>query len=142
MNVYFFSDYAPNTQMLEELGGSITEQFEDTLSNIHRENHEIVFTEDRIIYRQRIKICHTIPADSIVVLDGSILLQDAWLKAGVNTLLIPQIKQAVGKWGGILFKYCGLLQVHRIEVSTSEWTSTTSAVCAEKIEERMALAVK
>lgn len=142
MHVYFFAEYAPNPQMLEDLGGSITQQFDDPISDIHRKSHEIVFTENRISCGQRIKIRHTIPADSIVVLNGSLLLQDAWLKAGVHTLLIPQMKQEVGKWGSILFKYCGLLQVRRIEVSTSEWTGTTSATCAEKIEKRIALAIK
>ena len=126
MNIYFFSEYTPAPDMIKELGAPITAQFKDTISDIQRRSNQIVFTENRIIGGQQILVCHTIPAESIVVVDGPILLQDAWLKAGVATLLIPQMKQEAGKWGSILFKYCGLLQVHRIEVSISEWTSKVS----------------
>lgn len=123
MNIYFFSESTPDSNMIKDLGVPITTQFKDTISDIQRRSNEIVFIENRIIGGQQIKICHTIPAESIVVVDGPILLQDAWLKAGVATLLIPQMKQETGKWGSILFKYCGLLQIHRIEVSISQWTS-------------------
>ena len=123
MNIYFFSEYPPDPDMVKDLGDPITTQFKDTISDIQRISNQIVFTENRIIVGQQIKICHTIPAESIVVVDGPILLQDAWLKAGVATLLIPQMKHEAGKWGSILFKYCGLLQIHRIEVGISEWTS-------------------
>lgn len=67
--------------------------------------------------------CHTISAESIVVVEGPILLQDAWLKAGVAKLLIPGIEQKAGNWGSVSFKYCGLTQVHQISVITSKWSS-------------------
>lgn len=137
MNIYFFSEYTPDLNMIKDLGAPITAQFQDTISDIHRRSNQIVFTENRIICGQRINICHTIPAESIVVVDGPILLQDAWLKAGIATLLISQMKQEAGKWGSILFKYCGLLQIHGIEVSISEWTSKVPTR-----EEKVALTTK
>lgn len=141
MNIYFFSERTADPKMLQDLGGSITVHFKDSIKDIQRRNNEIVFTETRIVCGQQIKICHMIPADSIVVVDGPILLQDAWLKAGVATLLIPEMKQETGRWGSIVFKYCGLLQLHRIEVGISQWTSTNPTF-DEKGEEQVASIAK
>lgn len=75
---------------------------------------------------QELKCCNIIPAESIVVVEGPILLQDAWLKAGVAELLVPEIKQELGKWGSVTYKYCGLVKVHQISVTTSVWHGCTS----------------
>lgn len=141
MNVYFFSEHTTDPNMIKDLGTPITAQFKGTISDIHRRSNQIAFIEDQIIWGHKIEICHTIPAESIVVVDGTILLQDAWLKAGIATLLIPQMKHEKGKWGSILLKYCGLLQIHRIEVGISQWTST-DPTRGEKVKEQMTLITK
>ena len=124
MNIYL-SEHIPDPKMLQKMGGAITAQFQGTTSDIHRRGDQITFTEALIIGRQTLNICQIIPAKSIVVVDAPLLLQDAWLKAGVATLLIPQMKQEEGNRGSVLFKYCGLLQVHRLELVTSMWSSST-----------------
>ncbi len=135
MNIYLFSEHTPDPEMLQELGGAITAQFKGTISDIHRRGDQITFTEALIIGRQTLNICQIIPAESIVVVEAPLLLQDAWLKAGVATLLIPQMKQQEGNWGSVLSKYCGLVQVHRLEVVTSTWSSSTPGN-EEKVQEQ------
>ncbi len=125
MNIYYFSELPPDPKMVACLGGAITTQFKGSISDIHRRGNQITFTEAMVIGGQTLNVCQLIPAESIVVVEEPLLLQDAWLKAGVATLLIPQMKQEAGNWGSILFKYCGLLQVHQIEVVTSVWSSGT-----------------
>lgn len=125
MNIYYFSNHTADAQMLKDLGAPLTTQFRSPISEIHHKGNQIVFTETIFMGGQTIKSCHTIPAQSIVVLEGSILLQDAWLKAGITTLLIPQMHQEMDTHGKVLFKYDGLLQVQKIEVVTSPWMSKT-----------------
>ncbi len=141
MNIYFFSERIPDPNMVKDLGGAITAQFKGTLSDIHRRNNQIAFTEAVFLDMQTLNICHTIPAESIVVVEGSLLLQEPWLKAGITTLLIPQMVQKAGGWGEVLLKYCGLLQVHRIEVVTSAWTDGISTA-GEKAQSQVTLAIK
>lgn len=121
MNIYFFAHHTPDPQMLKDLGGTITDRFKGTISDIHRRDNQITFTETLFLGGQELQCCHTIPAESVVVVEGSLLLQEPWLKAGIATLLIPQTIQEVGGWGQVMTKYCGLLQVHKIEVVTSPW---------------------
>ena len=120
MNIYFFSHHVADPRMIKELGG-ITAQFKGTISNIQRKGNQITFTEALFLGGQEIKCCHMIPAESILVVEGPILLQNAWLKAGVSTLLVPEIKQESGRWGSTSYKCCELLQVHQISVVTSVW---------------------
>ncbi len=122
--------------MVNDLSGAITAQFKGTISDIHRREHQIAFTETLFIGGQMINSCHTIPATSIVVVEGSLLLQDPWLKAGVAILLIPQMSQEMDSGEKLSLKYSQLLQVHRIEVVTSKWTSTDLAQ-GKKVEELM-----
>lgn len=123
MNIYFFSEHTPDPKMVKDLSGPITEQFKGIISDIYPRGNQISFTETLHLGGQELKCCHFIPAESIVVVEGPILQQDPWLKAEIATLLILQTTEEAGRWGQILCKYCGLLQVHRIEVVTSQWTS-------------------
>ncbi|MBW4632929.1 MAG: hypothetical protein KME30_13830 [Iphinoe sp. HA4291-MV1] len=125
MDIYFFSPHAPDPEMIKQLGAPITTRFKGEISNIHRTGNLISFTETLYLGGQLLKPCHTIPAESIVVVEGSPLLQSAWLAAGVSTLLIPQMKPEVSVRDCVVLKYCGLLQVHKIEVITSPWSSGT-----------------
>lgn len=125
MNIYFFSHHTPDPEMVQDLGAPITAQFKSPISDIHRIGDRLIFTETLFIGGQTIKTSHTIPAESIVVVEGPLTIQEAWLKAGIATLLVPQINQ-LDSWGRISFKYDGLLQIHQIEVVTSHWTGTKS----------------
>lgn len=107
--------------MVNDLRDPITAQFKGTISDIHPRDHQIAFTETLFIGGQTINTCHSIPATSIVVVEGSLLLQDAWLKAGIATLLIPQMSQEIDSGEKHSLKYSSLLQVHKIQVVTSEW---------------------
>lgn len=124
-NIYLFSYHAPDPKLLEDLGGKITTRFKGTISNIRRQGNMIAFTEALFLGGQELKCCHSIPAKSIVVVEDPILQQDAWLKAGVGTLLVPQMQQERGRWGSTVEKYRGLVQVHDISVSTSVWHGCT-----------------
>ncbi len=94
MNKYYFSELTPDPKMLACLGGAITTQFKGSISDIRRRGNQITFTEAMVIGGQTLNICQLIPAESIVVVEEPLLLQDAWLKAGVATLLK---RQAIGE---------------------------------------------
>ncbi len=122
MNVYYFSSHPPDPKMLRDLGGSIKAHFRGTISNVHARNDQISFTETLHIGGQEIKTCHTIQANSIVVIEAPPILQKSWLDAGVSTLLTPQMhQQASGAWHQVVFQYQGLQQIHKIEVVSSQW---------------------
>jgi len=123
MNIYFFSDHAPDPQMIKDLGAPITTRFKGDISDIQALSNLISFTETLFIGGQRIIARRTIPAESIVIVEAPPILQEAWLAAGVPILLVPQIKQNVGVWHSVVFQYCGLVQVHKIEVVTSVWNN-------------------
>lgn len=121
MNIYFFSYHAPDPKMIKDLGSPLTVQFKGEISNIHTQGNLISFTETLYLGGQRIKANHTIPTESIVIVEASPLLQEAWLTAGISTLLVPQMKREVNEKGCVVLKYCGLVQIHKIEVITSGW---------------------
>lgn len=123
MNIYFFSSHTPDPQMVRDLGVTIKSQFKGCISDIHAQGNEIVFTETLYIGGQTIKACSAIPQNSIVIVEAPPVLQGAWLKAGIQTLLIPQMKQEIDLRGCHTFTYCGLIQVHKIQVETSPWPS-------------------
>jgi hypothetical protein len=125
MDIYFFSPHAPDPKMIQDLGAPIKIRFKGEITNIHRTDHLICFKETLYIGGQMIKPHHTIPAESIVIVEGSPLLQEAWLAAGVSTLLVPQMKPEVNVRDCVILKYCGLLQLHKIEVITSPWRRGT-----------------
>ncbi|MDF5724234.1 MAG: hypothetical protein PUP91_27970 [Rhizonema sp. PD37] len=125
MNIYFFSEHAPAPQMIKDIDVPITTQFKGEISNIQILNNLISFTETLFIGGQRIKAPRTIPGESIVIVQGSLLLQDAWLAAGVLTLLVPQMKQEQEASVKGRSQYCGLVQVHKIVVITSPWSYCT-----------------
>lgn len=121
MNIYFFSYHVPDPEMIQDLGNPITTQFKGSISDIIARDGKISFTETLHVGGETCKVCHTISAQSIVVIEDTLVLQEAWLKAGVATLLIPQVKQESGGWGHSILKYDGLTQVHKIEIVTSPW---------------------
>lgn len=127
-DVYIFSYHAPDPKMVEDLGGKITTRFKGTISNIQRQGDKITFTETLFLGGQQLKCCHFISAKSIVVVEDPISEQNAWLQAGVATLLVPQMHQERDNWGSIVEKYCGLVQVHQISVSTSVWHGCNSGL--------------
>ena len=118
MDIYFFSSHDPDPEMLQDLNGSVTARFKGSIHDIHARENQISFTETLHIGGETCEVCHTIPAESIVVTEAPLAIQADWLAAGVATLLIPQRKQEMKPWGQRSSKYEGLTQVHRIEVST------------------------
>ncbi|MBD2535569.1 hypothetical protein H6G97_41770 [Nostoc flagelliforme FACHB-838] len=128
MDSYFFSYHTPTPKMIKDLGSSITEQIKDDISNINSQDNLISFTENLFIGGQRIEVNHTILSESIVVVEAPSILQGDWLAAGVSTLLVIQMNEQPGPWSTTIFKYCGLLQIHKIEVVTSPWKSKSIGV--------------
>jgi len=100
--------------MIQDLGEQITTQFKGEITGIQRHGH-------LFIGGQRIRANHHICAKSIVIVEAPPIFQGEWLAARVAKLLIPQIQQETGGWCSIICKYCGLVQVHKIEVVTSPW---------------------
>ena len=100
--------------MIADLGGNITYQFEGTIDRVRREGEDIKF-------RDSIEGDATISADSIVVAVAPIQLQEAWLKAGVGVLLIPQNNRGLTPDGQVVFNYVGLLQIEEIVIKTKQW---------------------
>lgn len=126
--VYFFSRHEAQPQMVADLGGTIHSQFRGTLSMVRREGDSIKFTDS-------IEGESSIPADSIVVAVAPLPLQEAWLKAGVSVLLIPQNNREITADGAVTFNYAGLLQVCEIKVVTRQW-SGEAVTPEQKIQER------
>lgn len=121
MDIYFFSNHEPDPKMIQALGSAITARFKGGISDIHARDNQISFTETLHIGGETCEVCHTIAAQSIVVAEVPLALQAAWLEAGIETLLVPQVKQETGGWGHHTLKYDRLIQVHKIEVVTSPW---------------------
>lgn len=126
MNIYFFSYHAPDPKMIKDLGASITTQFKGEISDIHSKGNQIFFIETLFIGGQRIRASHTIPTESIVIVEAPPILQGDWLAAGVSTLLVTQIKPETTAWGAVVLNYCRLIQIHKIEVITSPWSGNTN----------------
>lgn len=112
--IYFFSRHEPTAEMYADLG-KIDYQFRGTIDRVRREG-------DCILFRDSIQGENSIEANSIVVAVAPLPLQEAWLKAGVGTLLLPQNNREVTADGQVWFQYAGLLQVLSIEVKTKPWT--------------------
>ncbi|MDZ8107166.1 MAG: hypothetical protein RM338_16325 [Nostoc sp. DedQUE12a] len=125
MNIYLFSYHLPNSKMIEDLGATITNQFKGEISDIHSKGNLIFFTETLFLGGERIRANHTIPIESIVIVEAPPILQGDWLLAGVSTLLVPQMKPEIAAWGTVILNYCGLIQIHKIEVITSIWSNNT-----------------
>jgi len=123
MNVYFFSRHEAQDQMIADLGGTITQQFKGTISNIIRDGDRIKFLEMPLGETEA--IAHSIPKDSIVVAVAPLPLQESWLKAGVSIFLAPQNKRETSKDGQVFFNYAGLLRILKIEVVSEQWMGTT-----------------
>jgi hypothetical protein len=134
MSIYFFSTHAPDPKMLKDLGAPITAHYQGEVSDIKAKGNKITFTETKIISRENIKACHIIPADSIVIVDGFPLLQQAWLAAGISTLLVPQMKSEVNPFSTVL-KYSGLMQIHKIEVISSPWDKNSQKMNTSDVSE-------
>lgn len=132
--VYFFSRHEPQPQMVADLGGTITYQFRGTIDKVRRDGDNIKLTDS-------IEGEANIPADSIVVAVAPTALQEAWLKAGVGVLLIPQNNREITPDGQVVFNYAGLLQVEKIIIKTRQWAG--AAPTAERKEaERQTLSAK
>ena len=106
MNIYFFSRHNPSPEMVAELG-EITHQYTGTICSIERDGDTVKFLELPLDGFDTIS--HTIPIDSIVVVVAPLPLQEKWLKAGINVLLIPQNKREIVD-GEAVFSYSGLLR--------------------------------
>ncbi|MFN6536525.1 hypothetical protein FACHB389_36755 [Nostoc calcicola FACHB-389] len=111
--------------MIQDLGATITTQFKGEISDIHSKGNLIFFTETLFIGGQRIRANHTIPIESIVIVEAPPILQGDWLAAGVSTLLVPQMKPETTAWGAVILSYCRLIKIHKIEVITSIWSSNS-----------------
>ncbi len=136
MNVYFFSRHEAQSQMIDDLGGTITQQFRGTISNIVKDGDRIKFLEMPLGESEG--IAHSIPKDSIVVAVAPLPLQELWLKAGVSVFLAWQNKRETTEDGHVIFNYAGLLRILKIEVVTEQWTGVTPTV-EDKHLERSAL---
>jgi hypothetical protein len=123
MNVYFFSRHEAQDQMINDLGGTITQQFKGTISNIVKDGDRIKFLEMPLGETEA--IAHSIPKDSIVVAVAPLPLQESWLKTGVSIFLAPQNKRGTTQDGQVIFSYAGLLRILKIEVVTEQWAGVT-----------------
>ena len=133
MNVYFFSRHEAQTQMVADLGGTITKQFKGTISNIiSKDGDSIKFLE--IPLGKTEAVAHSIPKDSIVVAVAPLPIQDLWLQSGVAVLLSPQNRKETTKDGQVLFNYAGLLRVLKIEVITEQWAGASPTIEQKHLE--------
>ncbi|MBD2507029.1 hypothetical protein H6G91_07070 [Nostoc muscorum FACHB-395] len=138
MNIYFFSYHAPDQKMTEDLGATITTQFKGEISDIYAKGNQIFFIETLLMGGQRIRASHTIPTESIVIVEAPPILQGDWLAAGVSTLLVTRMKPETTAWGAVVLNYCRLIQIHKIEVITSPWSrnSNTGTVSNQAAREK------
>ncbi|MCW5316611.1 hypothetical protein GTQ43_23165 [Nostoc sp. KVJ3] len=126
MNIYFFSYHAPDPKMIKDLGANITIQFKGEISDIHSKGNQIFFIETLFMGGQKIRANHAIPTESIVIVEAPPILQGDWLAAGVATLLVTRMKPETTAWGTVILNYSRLVQIHKIEVITSPWSSNTN----------------
>ncbi|MEH2163410.1 MAG: hypothetical protein V7K38_20830 [Nostoc sp.] len=126
MNIYFFSYHAPDPNMIKDLGATITTQFKGEISDIQSKGNQIFFIETLFMGGQRIRASHTIPTESIVIVEAPPILQGDWLAAGVSTLLVTRMKPETTAWGAVVLNYWRLIQIHKIEIITSPWSSNTN----------------
>lgn len=136
--IYFFSRHNPDPKMFQDLGKhDLFCQIAGTISNVRQDDdgNLISFTEadseGNIIKRY-------VPRDAIIIAVAPLPLQEAWLKAGAKTLLIPQNNRETTPEGKVVFNYAGLLQVHSIRVVTSQWSGATVRG-EQKVKKRAAL---
>lgn len=132
MNVYFFSRHDAQPQMVADLGGTITEQFRGTISNISKDGDSIKFLE--IPLGETEAVSHSIPKDSIAVVVAPMPIQDLWLQSGVAILLSPQNKRETTKDGQVLFNYAGLLRILSIQVVTEQWAGASPTIEQKHLE--------
>lgn len=117
MNIFLFSQSEPPEAMLTDLGHPLTAQIQGIISEIRRQGDEIFFKET--IGRDTVE--SSIPADAVVIVDAPLSVQEAWLNAGVATLLVPQGQQALKFDWSVEFHYTGLLEVKAI--ATQPWSA-------------------
>ena len=106
MNVYFFSRHEAQDQMIADLGGTITQQFKGTISNIAIFDDRIKFLE-MPLGGETETIAHSIPKDSIVVAVAPLPIQELWLKAGVCISRTTEQTRNNRQWRGN-FQLCGV----------------------------------
>jgi hypothetical protein len=126
MNIYFFSYHVPDPNMIKNLGTTVTTQFKGEISEIHSKGNQIFFIETLFMGGQKIRASHTIPTESIVIVEAPPILQGDWLTAGVSTVLVTQMKPETTAWGAVVLNYCRLIQIHKIDVITSPWSGNTN----------------
>jgi hypothetical protein len=132
MNVYFFSRHDAQPQMVADLGGTITQQFRGTISNLSKDGDNIKFLE--IPLGETEAVAHSIPKDSIVVAVAPLPIQEQWLKAGIAVFLAPQNKRETTEDGQVLFNYAGLLRILSIEVVTEQWAGASPTIEDKHLE--------
>ena len=132
MKVYFFSRHDAQPQMIADLGGTITEQFKGTISNITKDGDHIKFLESPL--GETDAVAHSIPKDSIAVVVAPLPIQDLWLQSGVAVLLSPQNRRETTKDGQVLFNYAGLLRILSIEVVTEQWVGLAPTIEDKHLE--------
>ncbi len=64
MDIYFFSNHTPDPQMIKDLGAPIKTQFRGSISDIHAQGEQILFTETIHIGGQTLKQCSKISQDA------------------------------------------------------------------------------
>lgn len=132
MNVYFFSRHEAQPQMVADLGGTITEQFRGTISNISKDGDHIKFLE--IPLGETEAVAHSLPANSIVVAVAPLPIQEQWLKAGIAVFLAPQNKRETTEEGQVIFNYSGLLRILSIQVVTEQWVGLAPTIEDKHLE--------
>ena len=118
--------------MVADLGGTITEQFKGTISNISKDGGSIKFLE--IPLGETEAVSHSIPKDSIVVAVAPLPIQEQWLKAGIAVFLAPQNRRETTEEGQVIFNYAGLLRILKIEVVTEQWTGASPTLEDKHLE--------
>ncbi|MFM6223300.1 MAG: hypothetical protein ACKPKT_06725 [Dolichospermum sp.] len=134
MDVYFFSRHNPLPEMVAELG-KITFQYRGTISSIKKDGDTIKFLELPLDGSNA--VLHSIPANSIVVAVAPLTLQQQWLEAGIQFLLIPQNRrQVIG--GEIVFLYSGLLRMKGIIIDSEQWSGIPVSLQEKHLERQIA----
>lgn len=130
--VVFLSRHTADTAMLEQLQEKLGEfefiQFKGTYSKFSGNADNISFTE---VVEKEDKSVETfnrsVPADSIIIAVAPPQLQIELLNAikfsgGKATLIQPLTNRVSGNDGKARFEFCGLNQVHKVEIITTLFT--------------------
>jgi hypothetical protein len=130
--VVFLSRHNADSKMIEQLQDKLGEfeflQFKGTYSKFSGTPDAITFTE--VVDKTTSTFVQSIPVNSFVVAVAPPQLQIELLNAikfsGNKAILLqPLTNRVSGNDGKVTFEYCGLNQVHKVEITTSLFAGET-----------------